>query len=161
MQISHQEPAVCTVLIVYVVKVLIREFPQILHAIIAVGAMHNARSAHGYSSPSRLQHFALGSYSKAVAHLRDRMSALNNQPGVDIVLLACILFVGFEMLQNETPIAMEHLRIGLKIMVDKCGSNGTADDKSTRAILIKGSPEDLLDELVPIFVRLDYVSLPS
>jgi hypothetical protein len=87
------------------------------------------------------------------------MSALDNRLGIDIVLLACILFVGFEMLQNETLIAMEHLRIGLKILMDKCSSNKTADDTSTRAILIKGSPEDLLDELVPIFVRLDYVSL--
>ena len=87
------------------------------------------------------------------------MSALNNRPGVDIVLLACILFVGFEMLQNETLVAMEHLRIGLKIMADNCSSNGTDDDPSTRVILIKGSPEDLMDELVPIFVRLDYVRL--
>lgn len=123
--------------------------------------MHQVRSAPGDNNSSAVQRFALTSYSKAVAQLRDRMSAVKNQLGIDIVLLACVLFVGFEMLQHEMLLAMEHLQIGLKIMTEKCSSIGIADDSTARTILIKSSPEDLLDELVPIFVRLDYVSLPS
>lgn len=120
--------------------------------------MHNARSDPANGSVSKLQHVALINYSKAVVELRNSMSNISNHPGVDIVLLACILFVGFEMLKHEVSLALEHLQLGLKIMTDKCTGKTTVDKMNQGSILIKASPNALLDELVPIFVRLDYVS---
>jgi hypothetical protein len=120
--------------------------------------MHNFRSNPANVSVSKLQQIALINYSKAVVELRNSMSKLDNHPGVDIVLLACILFVGFEMLKHEVSLALEHLQLGLRIMTDKCTGKTTVKNMNKGPILIKGSPTALLDELVPIFVRLDYVS---
>jgi hypothetical protein len=120
--------------------------------------MHNVRSNPANASVSKLQQIALINYSKAVVELRNGMSKLDNHPGVDIVLLACILFVGFEMLKHEVSLALEHLQLGLRIMTDKCTGKTTVKNMNKGSILIKGSPTALLDELVPIFVRLDYVS---
>ena len=120
--------------------------------------MHNTRSNPADDRSNKLQQIALVNYSKAVTNLRDTMSNLDNHPGVEIVLLACILFVGFEMLKHEVSLAMEHLRLGLKIMTHKGSVKSSAEAMNKRSVLIKGSPSALLDELVPIFVRLDYVS---
>jgi hypothetical protein len=92
MQLSHQEPA-------------------ILHAVVAVGAMHQARWDNPGDSSGSLQHVALTNYSRAVMELRDYISRQCEPGAVDIVLLGCILFVGFEMLQHEVSLAMQHLTL--------------------------------------------------
>ena len=164
LQISHDEPAVrfsqhmnmlenadCAVVF------------QVLHAIIAVGFMHQARSeqirtAYSGFNAHPSQQSALKHYSKAVVELRSRMGTPNSNPGVDVVLLACLLFIGFEMLHHDIPVAMEHLRIGLRIICDRYQSRSMSQGDCNGAIVLKSTPEELIDELVPIFVRLDYVS---
>lgn len=118
---------------------------------IAVGALHQARSEFDnapldiFGTPS-LQHLALKHYSKAVAELRSRMEESKDKLRTDIVLLACLLFIGFEMLQHDFPVAMDHLRLGLKIVSDNT------------AVVLKSAPEGPMDEIVGTLVRLDYVS---
>ena len=140
MQISHQEPA-------------------ILHAIVAVGAMHRARWDNPERGFGSLQRVALTNYSKAVSELRAYMSKQGEFGAVDIVLLACILFAGFEMLQHEISLGMQHLTLGLNIMTSKHIGVEDTEQLGNDPVIIKGSPAALIDELVPIFVRLDYVSL--
>lgn len=134
--------------------------PNILHAIIAVGAMHHARWDHPGSDFSKLQQVALSNYSKAVVEMQGYISKKGTLAGVDVVLLGCILFAGFEMLQHDIALAMQHLGLGLKILRSKHSNPGDRDQMNASKVVIKSTPTALLDELIPIFVRLDYVSLP-
>ena len=131
---------------------------------IAVGALHQARAAEvrpllATCSGSSSQRFALKHYSKAVIELRSRMENIQDTPGVDLVLLTCLLFVSFEMLLHEISTAMEHLRMGLKIICEKTSISQRYDDFQHGAVVLKCEPDGPLDELIPIFARLDYVSL--
>lgn len=120
--------------------------------------MHNARSRHTEVDPVKLRQTALTSYSKAVVQLRDRISQTPDELSIGIVLLACVLFVSFEMLQHEIDMAMEHLGMGLKIMNDKLGHKLRTGRICEAMVAIQENPQGLMHELIPIFVRLDYVS---
>lgn len=137
---------------------LSRREPAILHAAIAVGAMH--RGCQG-RSPSLVAcrpeiPFALTEYTKALSRLRTRLvGSDDHQDCAEVALVACLLFICLEMLQGNRPGAIAHLRTGLRILA---GSSrkvvvygcqpGLASFSSTSALLD--------DHLSPVFGRLDY-----
>lgn len=125
---------------------------------IAIGFLHQARSAQTYTPSGGLNHLALSHYSQAVIELRSRIENARNGPGVDVVLLACLLFVGFEMLQHDIPVAMDHLRFGLGLISGQYKNAARSESSHNIATVFRCRPEEAIDELVPIFVRLDYVS---
>jgi hypothetical protein len=122
--------------------------------------LHQARSGlnHAllYTLDYRAQEqFALSQYTKAVNQLRCQIEGSNSEPQVDLVLLSCLLFVGFEMLQGNILLALDHLQNGLSIIQQHFQRNldSYAQCKATT------QSDKLIDELVPAFARIDYVSL--
>jgi hypothetical protein len=101
------------------------------------------------------EQFALSQYTKAVNQLRCRIEDSNSEPQLDLVLLSCLLFVGFEMLQGNILLALDHLKNGLGIVQQHFQRNLNA---YTQCKAVTQSNK-LIDELVPTFARIDYVSL--
>ena len=107
--------------------------------------------------PPRL---ALSHYSKAVAELRSRMEGCASQPVLEIVLLVCLIFVGFEMLLYDVNVAMTHLHKGLRIIEDDRNTDQFHSKVGIRGLFSSNrGREGSLNELISTFVRLDYVSL--
>jgi hypothetical protein len=69
------------------------------------------------------------------------------------------LFVGFELLQGNVLVALEHLQKGIGIIGEhfKQKLEDYASHQGTVALSV--APDHLIDELVPAFSRLDYVRL--
>ena len=137
---------------------------QVLHAIIAVGSLHMACSGGAFKPSDRLdacspKQLALCHYSKAISELRSRIGNQLKRPNADIVLLTCLLFIGFEMLQHDIPVAMDHLRFGLKLICDEHRAALGWNDACSGALVLKSVPDKPMDELIPVFARLDYVSI--
>ena len=102
--------------------------------------------------------FSLNQYSKAVANLRSQIESPCRKPAIDMVLLACLLLTCFEILQGDTPTAMGHLRTGLRIIFGHYKASLALYAHYSSAIVLKGAPNSLMDELLAVFARLDYVS---
>ena len=145
MQLSHREPAV-------------------MHAIIAVGSLHQVRSGligghtdgYGYHTRHR---FALLQYSKAIALLRQDIENGQTSTTADVVLLVCLLFVGFELLQGNVGVAMSHLNNGLGIITERHAKSLVCYATYKGNGAQNPAADQLIDELVPAFTRLDYVSV--
>lgn len=130
-----------------------------MHSIIAVGAMHEARSGFEHpltagDDPHSKHSFAVQQYCKAIAHLQLNLKSQTNSVDIDVALLVCLLFVGFELLRANVAVAMEHLDSGLNIAMERFGGAVEAYAKQKPAF----RPSNLIGELVPAFARLDYVS---
>lgn len=135
---------------------------QVMHAIIAVGSLHDARSGREHSMTvaydTQSKHsFAMRQYCKAISHLQLNLQRQDRNVDVDVTLLVCLLFVGFELLRAEVGVAMEHLNSGLNIAMERFG--GAVKAYAGQRTDLK--PSTLIDELVPAFARLDYVSIGS
>lgn len=146
--------------------------PAILHAAIAVGAMHRvsrgnsptlqALYSHG-GQPDRQQSFALAQYVKALKCLREvldkRKHDINNKTVVVITLVACLLFMCLETLQGNRAGSIQHLKTGLRVLTECQDKNLEADSERETAILFVKSDQHnstILDTLTSVFGRLDY-----
>ncbi|KAJ5601063.1 hypothetical protein N7510_010597 [Penicillium lagena] len=139
--------------------------PCILHAAVAVGAMHRL---FGGQCPSLLagsnflepaNPFAIRQYVKSLNHLRSRLAGSPNDDSCGVVALAaCLLFICLEMLQGNRPTAVAHLRTGLRILSGLHVQFLKLDPRQGSISLELSSETEHtpLGQLARVFTRLDY-----
>lgn len=151
LQISHQQPAV-------------------LHAVVAVGSMHRAHSLRSKSlrtpvADSKYYRFGLNQYCQAITLLQSLITKCEDEScggTAEVVLLVCLLFVAFEMLQGQQELAITHLRRGLQILWQN--SNQDCEDHAldyclnTRCVKLEPTPVETRDIIASTFIRLDFDS---
>ncbi|KAJ5105991.1 hypothetical protein NUU61_003338 [Penicillium alfredii] len=90
----------------------------IRHAVAAVGALYERRVLVLSNGSSEPEHFALQQYNKAI---RDFLGQLGSaqEVGVELMLITCLLFVCFEMLQLNNQRALDHVQGGVQILSER------------------------------------------
>ncbi|KAK9234409.1 hypothetical protein V1525DRAFT_422274 [Lipomyces kononenkoae] len=89
--------------------------PAVLQALITVAQFHERLEiggVHGIGQFEGLQPAAVGNYSKALRMARELQSVANH----DATLIACVLFVCIELMQNNYNGAFVHVKHGLRIL---------------------------------------------
>ncbi|PIB03046.1 hypothetical protein CB0940_11910 [Cercospora beticola] len=143
MQLSHSEPAMA-------------------YAVVAVGAIHRARRVVPATSfrpeMDTVRHrFAMNQYTRAVSAIQRFIDDSRNHETtevVEMVLLACLLFITFETLQCEHEMAKRHLRLGCGILSEHLGRS--EQRPANRVVRLEAEPRRPMDFLSQIFVRLDW-----
>lgn len=156
----------------YDILQLIHYEPAILHAAVAVGAMHHvsrgnsptlqALNSYG-EQPGRQQSFALAQYVKALKRLREmldkqRYNDNSNTVGI-ITLVACLLFMCLEMLQGNRVGSLQHLRTGLRVLTESNSITPQPGSEKEMTRLFVNSDQlnsTTFDSLTSVFRRLDY-----
>lgn len=115
--------------------------PAAQHAILALSAQHEAFLTLS-SEQRRLQGdaYSLGHYNKAIKGLYNIVDhGLQNLATIEETLVICLLFIVFEVLHENYPLALKHLEGGLQILSgcdpsakSVCGHAG--EDLSTSAL---------------------------
>lgn len=103
-----------------VLQVSYRE-PCVRHIIIALGSLYESFQ-NDYVGPAtslvdtkNWHKYAVGQYTKAIRLLNAYILA-QGWGGLEVTLLCCILFTGFEWLRGSYLAAQRHLRSGLSIL---------------------------------------------
>ena len=140
----------------------LREAP-VLRAMAAVGGAHRARqialrSSLGVLMNSSQQHDSIRQYCRAIAELKTYMDTPSPHVQVEIVVVTCILFVCFEVLQGADTTALAHLRTGRGIIMER---NQRRSCTSMSTSLTSPSQDSTLNEILAIFDTLDDQSLAS
>ncbi|KAE9367049.1 hypothetical protein N431DRAFT_82640 [Stipitochalara longipes BDJ] len=134
--------------------------PSVLHAAIAVGCAHRKYAGRSGSSLAtdvydQRQFFGLKQYLKAISSLRSRIHDLEDPESSRIALVTCLLFICHEMFRGERVGAISHLTTGLRILASRTTPQSLAEPSS---LVLRHYSEDVQDQLVSIFARLDYDS---
>ncbi|KAL9036873.1 MAG: hypothetical protein Q9214_005946, partial [Letrouitia sp. 1 TL-2023] len=129
----------------------------IQHGLLALSAQHEAylqskvSDGHspGLSHQSSIVPYSIKHYQHAVRALNERLSdQKQTQKMLEETLVACILFIGMEILQEEDLPALIHLEGGLKILSNNMSSSLADEEIASREM----SP---LLRLAKMFTRLD------
>lgn len=136
--------------------------PTMMSAIVAVGAMHHARASALWNGNLEdvdpgLYNFAMRHYSKSVSHLQaiidegDRDATAKSV----LVLVACLLFIQFEMLEDCDDLVIQHVRQGSRLLLENVKAAERKDIYSTST---KSPPfsDRSLDAIAAVFIDLDY-----
>ncbi|KAM0334459.1 hypothetical protein ACHAQA_001486 [Verticillium albo-atrum] len=99
--------------------------PAVLNAAITLGSYHKKETCaiqdhQGKATNSSLtapERFTLGHYVKAIHHLQPHFSS-KSKASTRVALIACFLFVSFELLRGHFEAALVHLDNGLRILED-------------------------------------------
>ncbi|KAF2430654.1 hypothetical protein EJ08DRAFT_214961 [Tothia fuscella] len=117
----------------------------VYHAMLAMGSMHKTISTK-QTLDNTLEEdiYAVQQYTRA---MRILVSKINNDGAapVDVVLTACILFIGFESLRRNARVVMEHIRSGVRVI--RQHQDSKLEKTPTMAIP--------LHHFVPAFARLE------
>lgn len=139
--------------------------PCVLHAIVAVGAMHRftggkcpSLNASNYLGPGNP--FAINQYIKSLYHLRERLDGPKDSTCEQVALMTCLLFICLEMLQGNRASALVHLQTGLRILAGSRTPLLRIDrhQDAIRFDFTPSSKHSMISQLVLIFARLDYES---
>ncbi|KAK6221610.1 hypothetical protein LQW54_001382 [Pestalotiopsis sp. IQ-011] len=128
--------------------------PAIRHAIVALGAVHEA-TEHRSSSPSAIRTFAMEQYNLAIRELLAPL-VQRGERAVDVCLISCIIFANFECLRGCHAAAMAHIQSGSKLLHEAVYDPRTGELR--HAVLGTKSRADsyvLLDVIARIFIWLD------
>lgn len=150
----------------HLVLQLSERHPYIRHASVAIGSLsYFKQSGPGCLASfktAKAQHdLALTSYGKAVAGLRSYIEQVGEDADEEVtivVLVACLLFVCFEMMQGAQASVISHLVKGLKILFSqyKSSSDDAAISKpEMKSVIVGNDFPKVMDNLVDVFVRLD------
>lgn len=120
------------------------------HAVIALGVGSEAHSSAKAPNHEDAD-FAGNQYAKALWLLREQIALDRNSISQVTVLLACLLFVAFELQRHAHEEAREHLLAGLRLVRE---ASACVDPGSTTST-VWSSEADLLDQLRVEFERLD------
>lgn len=118
------------------------------HAIVAIGSLHESLS-EGSNSPWRGWHiesrrtFAFLQCNKAISVL---LQPVSERLSEGILLVSCLLFMTFEILQDHWDTALDHLRSGIRIL--ETWNRSKPSDPNARR-----DSELVEDYLSPIFSR--------
>ena len=142
---------------------LSRTETAIQYAVIALGAIHRARgpdtpaTATPYLDPDHHQ-FALQSYDKAVSGVQQYFKAAKrgaDRSRVEMILLASLMFMSFDVLQGQYRPALMHRATGLKILAEL--TNSTRNHGDGRPLIkLTQTPTAAIDILSQAFVCVDY-----
>jgi hypothetical protein len=91
--------------------------PAVKHAVVALGAAHEAYQAGG-NSHIRNPGLALQEYNKSITCLNNRLSTPSNR-STEVTLICCVLFVCFECIRCNYDAALLHLSSGIEILKSK------------------------------------------
>lgn len=132
--------------------------PAILHAITAIGALHECIMQRAYGDERRratAMSFALGQCNRAIAELTngqkrtmgtDIMGRSRRRPNSRVALTTCILFTAFEAMQGRCDSAVSHALQGRRLL--------QANDKPFASSMTRAEEEDL-EYMRPIIERLE------
>jgi len=132
--------------------------PAILHAITAIGALHECIMQRAYGDEHRratAMAFALSQCNKAIAELTnsqtrssgiDLVGRSQKAPNSRLALTTCILFTAFEAMQGRCDSAVNHALQGRRLL--------QATDRPYAASMSKTEEEDL-EHMRPIIERLE------
>ncbi|KAL1882323.1 hypothetical protein Daus18300_000809 [Diaporthe australafricana] len=133
--------------------------PAVLHALLALGSAHmvemmRGREATSGESGQQLETFALKQYNKAITCLRPHLT--NNGQGGEsahVVLITCVIFVCFELLQGRYVEGQTHLQNGLNLLSQFQAELHTP---GPRGVLVLGHPQESVIDgyLVEVLSRL-------
>jgi len=132
-----------------------------LHAVVALGAVHEFMETQGFLNPGKAvenaedyaeRHFALQQSTKAIECLNTQLSTGTPRSG-EIVLMSCILFTFVEAIGHNQRAAITHLEAGLKIIGAWLREGDNSDLDGTQ----RASRRFMIEHIVPMFVRLDVV----
>ncbi len=136
--------------------------PAIKAAIIALGSIHRSRGPDppcGYSPQLDSYHyeFALRHYAQALASVQkciDQSHELGLGQSIEVVLISCLMFISFEILQGSYELSRLHLKTGLRILGEHVDprKSGRAGRPTVR---LEGEPSTALSILSQAFVCLD------
>ena len=147
----------------HLVLQLSQRHPLVLHASVAVGSLYHFRqSGPGCLAASKAakSHYdlALTSYGKAVGGLRSYIEKTTKEVDEEVtlvVLVSCLLFVCFEMLQGDQRLVISHLVKGMKILFSQYKSSPGCITATMRPVILGNDFPDTMDSLADVFVRLD------
>lgn len=142
LQVSHSEPAV-------------------LHASIALSALHQKSVIGGMSAPmqdmtDKVVQFSLFQFNKAISLLHKRLQDTPDRETGRVLLLCCILFISIEILRGHYGTAMLHLYNGRNILYNHLAHSRYVGREDT--LVLSSTSQSVEDELVEIFARLDIQS---
>ena len=132
--------------------------PAILHAITAIGALHECIMQRAFADEKRKARaieFALNQCNKAISCLTSSQSAYNNidfskrsrkTPNSRLALTTCVLFTCFEAMQGRCDSAVNHALQGRRLLEATGRPNVTS---------MTPSEEDDLEQMRPIVERLE------
>ena len=92
--------------------------------------------------------FALIHYNKAIAALSLRID--NSSVPIEVVLLACILFVCIEFLRGDIQPALKHFRAGMNIALQSL---------SDRSSITSTTLDRIRKNMLPFFSRVEFLSI--
>jgi hypothetical protein len=104
-----------------------------MHTILAFGAYHQRISHLGYTKWKSVHHanssdaivqFALHHHAKAAKLIRESLGMIN--PPLQIIQVACALFIMLEFLQGNRMAAISHLTSGMSLLKYRKASEGTS-----------------------------------
>lgn len=131
---------------------------SVRYAVVALGALQKTREVSPASSPKigtdsilkAHNEFAFNIYQKAIVRLRESLESGEISP--KIALIACILFVCFEIYHGDLMAALAQVLSGVRLLQEWKGSS--IDDLSDLDF-VSGSGASLDDQLTQIFAELD------
>lgn len=146
----------------YIVLQVSHTNTAVLRAVVAVGSMYQTRVMTTRSSLRTIRdcpmyEASLKQYNSAVSNLSTYIAALDGSKQAEqlvIVLITCLLFVCFEMLQGDQALVLSHLVTGLKILHERSKVH-EMPGAGKRIVTIDNSSSDMIDQLSQVFVRLD------
>lgn len=132
--------------------------PAILHAITAIGALHECIMLRAFADEKRKARaieFALDQCNKAISCLTSRQAAITNMDSEDggqsihnsrLALTTCVLFTCFEAMQGRCDSAVNHALQGRRLLQATGRPNVTS---------MSPAEEDDLEQMRPIVERLE------
>ncbi|KAK4545137.1 hypothetical protein LTR36_003688 [Oleoguttula mirabilis] len=123
--------------------------PAILHAITAIGALHEAIMQRAFADEKRkaqAMEFALSQCNRAIASLTKSGSTRGNTAGSRLALTTCVLFTCFEAMQGRCDSAVSYALQGRRLLHAMSGSNATS---------MTSAEQDALDQIRPLVERLE------
>jgi hypothetical protein len=117
--------------------------PAILHAVLALTSAHKYEQLETPSSLSTEEKFTLEAYGKAIHCLRTDFS-LKSNTSLKVILIACIVFVCLETVQQHHATAISHLANGLRL-IEQLNSSSEAE---TKPLFDHHEPEGLIFQML-------------
>ncbi|KAK3669626.1 hypothetical protein LTR78_010501 [Recurvomyces mirabilis] len=124
--------------------------PAILHAITAIGALHEAIIQRAFADEKRksqAMEFALNQCNRAIASLTNAQARSGGQaPNSRIALTTCVLFTCFEAMQGRCDSAVSHALQGRRLL--QAAGHGSLASTAT-------SVDDDIEQMRPLVERLE------
>lgn len=139
----------------------------VFRAIAALGSAYRdlVQITHvAFACPSEQDNRAIGLYGKAVASLHQYLTQAtpSNPAFAETVLLACLLFVSFEMVRHNSAAAIAHLRLGQRIAREFVSSSlGNGSRNSALDIALRPRSVKKITELASVFNQIEAEGIVS